>query len=73
MLISGYLLLQACSLSKEISKKAQKEVLSQPGFSADHFGISVYDPAKGKSSIITTVINILYRQATPNYSLYMRG
>jgi len=43
-----FLFIQACSPTQGVSKKAKQEILSQPGFLNNQFGISIYDPALGK-------------------------
>ena len=40
--------LWSCSPSKQISKSARQNILSDSAFSAAHTGISVYDPQQGK-------------------------
>jgi D-alanyl-D-alanine carboxypeptidase/D-alanyl-D-alanine-endopeptidase (penicillin-binding protein 4) len=48
LLVSSFLPL-ACSVNKEISQSAKENVLSKPAFLSAHTGISIYEPATGKT------------------------
>lgn len=43
-----FLLLPACSVNKQISRAARKDVLKAVPLQTAHIGISIYDPASGK-------------------------
>jgi hypothetical protein len=52
----------SCSVSKEISKKANSILLKDSAISKGHIGISIYEPLLGNIGTTTMLKNILYRQ-----------
>lgn len=49
LIVCGFgLLLSSCSISKQISRQAEKILLKDSAISTGHIGISIYEPATGK-------------------------
>jgi D-alanyl-D-alanine carboxypeptidase/D-alanyl-D-alanine-endopeptidase (penicillin-binding protein 4) len=48
LLIANSLWLTACSVSKQISKQANKTIFADSNFTPAHVGISIYDPSTNK-------------------------
>ncbi len=43
-----FILLTSCSVTKQISKQAQRSIFTDSNFNAAHIGISIYDPSTNK-------------------------
>lgn len=48
LVLISYLFLTSCSVSKQIAKSANEDVLSNKALTAAHVGISIFDPAANK-------------------------